>query len=58
LDLYELNPASRVPHTPMKSLAGVRQEIMNQLNKISMSYKIVRTPLVVGSGKVSRPSQE
>lgn len=39
LDLFEFNPASRIPHTPMKNLQGVRQEILTHINKVSMSYK-------------------
>ena len=28
LDLFELNPASRIPHTSYKQLSGVRQDIL------------------------------
>jgi hypothetical protein len=33
LDLFELNPASRIPHTHLKSLANIKEEISNQLTK-------------------------
>ena len=35
LDLFELNPASRIPHTPLKNLSGVKEDIMSQLNKLT-----------------------
>lgn len=47
LDLFELNPASRIPHTSMKSLAGIKEEISNQLTKGALfnKEKIARTPV-------------
>jgi hypothetical protein len=33
LDLFELNPASRIPHSPLKSLSNIKEEISNQLTK-------------------------
>jgi len=51
LDLFSLNPASRIPNTPYKNLAGVRQEILEHINKASMKYnnKLNRTPLTQGT---------
>jgi hypothetical protein len=45
LDLFELNPASRVPHTSFKTLNGVKEEIANQLNKLTPfnKEKVVRS---------------
>lgn len=52
LDLFELNPASRIPQTSMKHLAGVRQEILDQINKTSLAYnnsKLPKTPPVIST---------
>ena len=34
-----MNPASRVPHSTMKTLEGVKKEVENQINKISPNFK-------------------
>lgn len=57
LDLFQLNPASRLPHTPLKDLTGVRQEILNHINKTALSYtaKIGRSPANQGTIKSLKP---
>ena len=53
LDLFSLNPASRIPNTPFKNLAGIRQEILEHINKTNMTYssnnKMVRSPITQGN---------
>lgn len=57
MDLFQLNPASRLPHTPFKDINGVRQDILNQLNKAALSYnaKMTRTPATQGTIKSLKP---
>ena len=45
LDLFQLNPASRVPNTNGKTLNGLREEIAGHINKVTGAYreKLIRS---------------
>jgi hypothetical protein len=60
LDLFQLNPASRIPNTPGKTLSGVREEVSNYISKVGAVYrdKLIRSQPVNRLGRLGVKQEE